>query len=93
VSVVTVKNWIEAGQLEARIFEPFFTTKPQGEGTGLGLSLCRRTLEEHGGTITVKSEVGHEATFHLELPVMARPAPQAEAAAPGVCRRSPERRC
>jgi CheY-like chemotaxis protein len=84
VSVGTVKNWIEAGQLEARIFEPFFTTKPQGEGTGLGLSLCRRTLEEHGGTITVKSEVGHGATFHLELPVMARPAPQAEAAAPGV---------
>jgi signal transduction histidine kinase len=70
--------------VQARIFEPFFTTKPQGEGTGLGLSLCRRTLEEHGGTITVKSEVGHGATFHLELPVMARPAPQAEAAAPGV---------
>ena len=54
--------------VQARIFEPFFTTKPQGEGTGLGLSLCRRTLEEHGGTITVESEVGHGATFRLTLP-------------------------
>src|SRR5437016_5161574 len=69
-------------EVQGRIFEPFFTTKPQGEGTGLGLSLCRRTLEEHDGTITVESEVGHGATFRLELPVVARPAPTAEAAAP-----------
>src|SRR5213594_4393447 len=62
-------------EIQSRIFEPFFTTKPQGEGTGLGLSLCRRTLEEHGGTITVESEVGHGATFRLELPVVACPAP------------------
>jgi signal transduction histidine kinase len=68
--------------VQARIFEPFFTTKPQGEGTGLGLSLCRRTLEEHGGTITVESEVGHGAAFRLELPVVACPAPAVEAAAP-----------
>ena len=67
--------------VQARIFEPFFTTKPQGEGTGLGLSLCRRTLEEHGGTITVQSAVGHGATFRLELPVVACPAPVAEDAA------------
>jgi signal transduction histidine kinase len=69
-------------EVQARIFEPFFTTKPQGEGTGLGLSLCRRTLEEHGGTITIESEVGRGATFRLELPVAERPAPTAEAAAP-----------
>jgi len=67
-------------EVQERIFEPFFTTKPQGEGTGLGLSLCRRTLEEHGGTITVKSEVGEGATFHLELPVAQRPAPAEEGA-------------
>src|SRR5437870_3805111 len=57
--------------------EPFFATKPQGEGTGLALSLCRRTLEEHGGTITVDSVVGHGATFRLELPVVEGPAPTA----------------
>jgi len=69
-------------EVQGRIFEPFFTTKPQGEGTGLGLSLCRRTLEEHDGTITVESEVGHGATFRLELPVVERPAPTAEVPAP-----------
>jgi signal transduction histidine kinase len=65
--------------VQERIFEPFFTTKPQGEGTGLGLSLCRRTLEEHGGTITVHSEVGRGATFRLGLPIVQRPAPTSEA--------------
>ncbi len=67
-------------EVQERIFEAFFTTKPQGEGTGLGLSLCRRTLEEHGGTITVTSEVGHGATFRLELPVAQRPEPAEESA-------------
>ncbi|HYS17597.1 MAG TPA: response regulator [Candidatus Binatia bacterium] len=61
-------------EIQTRIFEPFFTTKPPGEGTGLGLSLCRRMLEEHGGVITVESEVGQGATFRLELPVVSRPA-------------------
>jgi signal transduction histidine kinase len=69
-----------SAEVQARIFEPFFTTKPQGEGTGLGLSLCRRTLEEHGGTITVESEVGRGSTFRLELPVGALSAPTVEAA-------------
>ncbi|PYN41686.1 MAG: hypothetical protein DMD95_18770, partial [Candidatus Rokuibacteriota bacterium] len=60
-------------EIQSRIFEPFFTTKPQGEGTGLGLSLCRRMLEEHEGTITVESEVGRGTTFRIELPVVSRP--------------------
>ena len=67
-------------EIRARIFEPFFTTKPAGEGTGLGLSLCRNMLEEHGGTIAVQSEVGLGATFRIELPVVSRPISAAPAA-------------
>lgn len=49
------------------IFRPFFTTK--GHGTGLGLSLARRTVESHGGTISVESVVGQGTQFRIELPV------------------------
>jgi signal transduction histidine kinase len=67
--------------VQARIFEAFFTTKPAGEGTGLGLSLCRSILEEHGGAITVESVEGAGTAFIIELPVSAPPATTAEAAA------------
>jgi CheY-like chemotaxis protein/nitrogen-specific signal transduction histidine kinase len=63
-----------------RIFEAFFTTKPSGEGTGLGLSLCQGIVEEHGGVITLESEVGRGTTFRIELPLVARPKPAAETA-------------
>lgn len=53
-----------------RIFEPFFTTKPSGEGTGLGLFVAKRLLEEHGATITCESRLGVGTTFHLSLPVV-----------------------
>jgi two-component system NtrC family sensor kinase len=55
----------------ARIFDPFFTTKPVGKGTGLGLSLCYGLIQEHGGTISARSESGEGATFAIELPVAA----------------------
>jgi len=48
------------------IFEPFFTTKPSG--TGLGLAVTRRVIEEHGGTIAVESQPGKGTTFTVVLP-------------------------
>jgi PAS domain S-box-containing protein len=53
----------------SRVFEPFFTTKPAGEGTGLGLSLCRGVVESHGGTMRLHTEVGQGTVFRIELPV------------------------
>ncbi|MCX7606736.1 MAG: ATP-binding protein [Bacteroidia bacterium] len=52
-----------------RIFEPFFTTKAKGEGTGLGLDICRRIVEKHKGQITVESRPG-QTTFHVHLPLL-----------------------
>ena len=49
------------------IFAPFFTTKPKG--TGLGLALCHRIVEEHEGDIEVKSEKGKGTVFSVYLPV------------------------
>ncbi|PYM84798.1 MAG: hypothetical protein DME13_11925 [Candidatus Rokuibacteriota bacterium] len=68
--------------VRAKIFEPFFTTKPVGEGTGLGLSLCRDIVTDHHGTIEVDSEPGRGTRFVIELPVeTAPPAPATSAAA------------
>ncbi len=50
-----------------RIFEPFFTTKPRGEGTGLGLDICRRIVSRHLGQIEAVSQPG-QTTFHVTLP-------------------------
>lgn len=51
-----------------KIFDPFFTTKDVGEGMGLGLSICYRIIEQHGGRIRVESEPGRWCEFTLELP-------------------------
>jgi PAS domain S-box-containing protein len=61
---------IPAANLE-QIWEPFFTTKPEGKGTGLGLAICRRIVEEHGGTIDIKSPSGGGATVRMVFPATA----------------------
>jgi two-component system, NtrC family, sensor kinase len=52
----------------SRIFDPFFTTKG-AEGVGLGLSISYRTVEQHGGHLTVESEKGEGTIFHVALPI------------------------
>jgi signal transduction histidine kinase len=56
-----------------RIFAAGFSTRPGS--SGLGLAVCRRILEQHGGSITVKSRAGHGATFRLRLPHNAKSGP------------------
>ncbi|MFO7694778.1 MAG: HAMP domain-containing sensor histidine kinase [Vicinamibacterales bacterium] len=53
----------------ARIFEPYFSTK--AVGTGLGLTIAKRNVELHGGTITVESAPGRGTTVHVEIPAAA----------------------
>jgi signal transduction histidine kinase len=63
-----------------RVFQPFFTTKGLGKGTGLGLSVVYGIIRDHGGSITVDSEVDVGSCFRIELPVKASSEPLARAA-------------
>lgn len=51
-----------------KIFDPFFTTKPEGQGTGMGLSVSYGIIARHGGQIEVESQVDEGTTFVIRLP-------------------------
>jgi len=64
VEVSDTGSGIPLEKLE-QIFDPYFTTK--SEGTGLGLSIAQRVVEEHGGSISVRSKTGKGTTFRVRL--------------------------
>jgi len=68
VSVIDNGSGIAEEDLD-RIFTPFYSAKGQ-EGTGLGLAVTRKIIEEHGGSVDVNSTVGEGTTFALTLPTM-----------------------
>lgn len=56
--------------IQQEIFKPFFTTKPVGEGTGLGLHICRQIVESVGGAIELHSRINEGTQFIVRLPVI-----------------------
>ncbi len=66
VAVIDRGSGIEAKNLES-VFNPFFTTKP--DGVGLGLAICSKIVDEHGGHITVESTAGEGSVFRVILPL------------------------
>lgn len=66
LSVVDEGPGIPAADLE-RVFEPFFSTKPNG--TGLGLAVAAKIVEQHGGTLSAEPRRPRGMSFHVELPL------------------------
>ncbi len=56
-------------EYESQLFKAFFTTKPPGEGTGLGLYICKQIVDRVGGTINLRSSVGRGTEFTIRLPL------------------------
>ena len=57
-----------APEVLPHVFEPFFTTKEVGEGTGLGLAVSYGLVQDHGGWISVRTQLGQGSCFSLYLP-------------------------
>jgi PAS domain S-box-containing protein len=66
IAIADTGNGIHEETLK-KLFTPLFTTKAQG--MGFGLSICKRIVEAHGGTITVKTAVNKGTTFTIALPI------------------------
>jgi two-component system NtrC family sensor kinase len=56
-------------ELLPKVFDFFMTTKNSGSGTGLGLAVCREIVKEHGGKITIDSEMGKGTKVSVFLPI------------------------
>ena len=64
-----------SAEVREHLFDPFYTTKSRDKGTGLGLSISHGIVRDHGGVLSVESEPGHGARFHVDLPTRQKPLP------------------